>query len=355
MTDERQDHGRRAALQGALPPIDALLSPESMLGLFMLGLVLAVVVWASPMAASSGLEGLGLAALLITWVIALSLGTLHLLRRRLRRWPVGRVVVVIGVVVLAITIASGFTGWVLVGGAPGGHRGLSDFLLRLVLIALGMASAGSLVAINAARWQASRLAVAQAELRHLQARVHPHFLFNALNAATAFLPDRPREAEAELLDLSDLFRAALREAQIHRLDEELTLTRRYLDIEERRIGARLRVSWRVMEPIDALEVPTFCVQALAENAIQHGIEPNREGGVVAIAVWRDAGWTLVEVRNPAGGREARPGRWAGQRNGIAGTRARLAAHLGPEATLETRLEGGEHIALLRLPPQATTR
>jgi two-component system sensor histidine kinase AlgZ len=338
-----------------MPPIDALLSPESMLGLFMLGLVLAVVVWASPMAVSSGLEGLGLAALLVTWVIALSLGTLHLLRRWLRRWPVGRVVVAIGVVVLAITVASGFTGWVLVGGGAGGHRGLADFLLRLVLIALGMASAGSLVAINAARWQASRLAVAQAELRHLQARVHPHFLFNALNAATAFLPTRPREAEAVLLDLSDLFRAALRQEQTHCLGEELTLTRRYLDIEARRIGSRLHVSWAVDDSVNALEVPTFCVQVLAENAIQHGIEPHREGGVVAIAAWREGGWTMVEVRNPAGGREARPGRWAGQRIGIAGTRARLEAHLGPEATLETRLEEGEHIALLRLPPQATTR
>jgi len=355
MTDERQDHGRRAALPGATPPIDALLSPESMLGLLMLGLVLAVVVWASPMAASSGLEGLGMAALLVTWVVALSLGTLHLLRGWLRDWPVGRVVVVIGVVVLAITVASGFTGWVLVGGAPGGHRALADFLLRLVLIALGMACAGSLVAINAARWQASRLAVAQAELRHLQARVHPHFLFNALNAATAFLPDRPREAEAVLLDLADLFRAALRQEQTHRLSEELTLARRYLDIEERRIGPRLQVSWAVDDCDDSIEVPTFCVQVLAENAIQHGIEPNREGGVVAVSAWCDGGWTMVEVRNPVSGREARPGRWAGQRIGIAGTRARLEAHLGPQARLETRLEGGEHIALLRLPPQATTR
>lgn len=352
MTDERQDHAPPAAQTSPAALIDAVLLPEAMLGLFMLGLVIAAVVWASPMADSSGLEGLGLAALLVTWVIALSLGSLHLLRRWLRAWPVARLVLLMAVIVMSITVASGFAGWVLLGG---GTAGLADFLFRLVIIAGGMACAGALVAINAARWQSSRLAMARAELRHLQARVHPHFLFNALNTATAFLPARPGEAEAVLLDLSDLFRAALRQEQTHPLGEELTLTRRYLDIETRRIGDRLEVSWAIDDSVNALEVPTFCVQVLAENAIQHGIEPRREGGAVVIAAWREGGWTMVEVRNPAGGREARPGRWAGQRIGIAGTRARLAAHLGPEATLETRLEEGEHIALVRLPPQATTR
>lgn len=355
MTDERQDHGRRAALPAAPPPIDALLSPESMLGLFMLGLVLALVVWASPMAAASGLDGLGLATLLITWVIALSLGTLHLLRKPLRRWPVGRVVAVIAAVVLSITVASGFAGWVLVGGAPGGAEALADFLFRLVLVASGMAIAGSLVAVNAARWQASRLAIARAELRHLQARVHPHFLFNALNAATALLPDRPRDAEAVLLDLADLFRVALREEQTHTLGDEFDLTRRYLEIEARRLGPRLRVAWALADGVEPLDVPTFCVQVLAENAIQHGIEPDLEGGTVALSAWRDRGWTMVEVRNPASGREPRPGRWAGQRIGLAGNRARLEAHFGPDASLETRIDAGEHIALLRIPPQPTSR
>jgi two-component system sensor histidine kinase AlgZ len=355
MTDERQDHGRQAAPAAPVTPIDALLSPESMLGLFMLGLVIAVVVWASPMAASSGLESLGLAALLVTWVIALSLGTLHLLRRWLRRCTVGRLVLVTAAVVLAITVASGFTGWVLVGGAANGVAGLADFLLRLVVIAAGMACVGSLVAVNAARWQASRLAMARAELRHLQARVHPHFLFNALNAATAFLPARPAEAEAVLLDLADLFRVALRQEQTHGLDDELALTRRYLDIEARRLGERLRLAWTIADDLGRLEVPTFCVQVLAENAIQHGIEPTREGGTVAISARSEAGWTLIEVSNPVASREARPGRFAGQRIGLAGNRARLEAHLGPEATLTTAVAGGVHVARLRLPPQATTR
>lgn len=354
MTDERQDNGLRAAPTAPAAPIDALLAPETMLGLLMLGLVIAVVVWASPMDSGSGLESLGLAALLVTWVIALSLGTLHLARSRLRRWPVGRLVLATAAVVLAITIASGVAGWVLVGGRHGGP-GLVDFLLRLVLIASGMACAGSLVAINAARWQASRLAMARAELKHLQARVHPHFLFNALNAATAFLPGRPADAEAVLLDLADLFRVALRQEQTHALHEEIGLTRRYLDIEARRLGSRLRIDWAIADDLPLLEVPTFCVQVLAENAIQHGIEPGREGGTVTITARREADWTVIDVRNPMPAREARPGRFAGQRIGLAGNRARLEAHLGPDATLTTSIAAGEHLARLRLPPQPTTR
>src|SRR5690606_9580864 len=96
-------------------------------------------------------------------------------------------------------------------------------------------------------WRATQLAVQakQAQLEALQARIRPHFLFNTLNTGVALVRERPGEAERLLLDLSDLFRAALAGPPTIPLEDELALARRYLEIEQLRFGPRLQVKWEV--------------------------------------------------------------------------------------------------------------
>src|SRR5690606_1174567 len=81
--------------------------------------------------------------------------------------------------------------------------------LKLTIMALTV----GLLALAAfrAHWHLRQMAVRakQAELEALQARIRPHFLFNTLNTGVALVRGRPEEAERLLLDLSDLFRAAL--------------------------------------------------------------------------------------------------------------------------------------------------
>jgi len=358
MTDERQIQGNGRDKPGSASPgaVDALLEPETVLGFLMLGLALAVMLAASPgQTREDHLAFLGLAALLIQWVIALSLGCVHLLRRPLRRLSLPAVLLVLTGIVLAVTLASGFTGWVLLASPATTTAGLGEFLVRIAVLAVAMTGAGALVAINAARWRQSRTEIARAELKHLQARIRPHFLFNTLNTVAAFLPNRPRDAESVLLDLSDLLRVALREGQVHRLAEELELTRRYLDIEKRRLHDRILIEWSVPARLPAVDVPSFCIQALAENAVRHGIEPDTVPGLITVTCTDDGDVLQVRVTNTLPRQPATKVPNRGQHIGLSGTRARLAAFLGAEAKLDTGASDGFFVAVLRFPAQATTR
>ncbi|MCK7498718.1 MAG: histidine kinase [Comamonadaceae bacterium] len=101
-------------------------------------------------------------------------------------------------------------------------------------------------------WQRNVEAEARARLQALQARIHPHFLFNAPQHHRQ--PDpRPARARAEqaVLDLADMLRSALAYQERITLGEELELTRRYLAIERLRLGERLRVDWQLDERLAA--------------------------------------------------------------------------------------------------------
>ena len=128
-------------------------------------------------------------------------------------------------------------------------------------------------------------AATSAQLAVLQARIRPHFLFNALNSAVALVREEPSKAERLLEDLSDLFRAALQD--LHStipLHEEIELAKRYLDIEQIRFGERLQVEW-VLDPCTMhVGLPPLLLQPLVENALKHGVEPSEGGAKVTISV-----------------------------------------------------------------------
>ncbi|MGY0503794.1 sensor histidine kinase [Luteimonas sp. e5] len=219
-------------------------------------------------------------------------------------------------------------------------------LLRLCGISIVAAVLG--LALFHVHWRTRSLSLRlkQAELDLLRARVNPHFLFNTLNTATALVHEQPQLAEQVLLDLSDLFRAALADSGEHGLAEEIALTRRYLEIEQLRLDSRLDVGWALPEPLPPTRVPALAVQTLVENAVRHGIERLPGGGRLRIEAGKRDGVLSLVVRNPLPGDEADDSR--GHRLGIEATRARMAA-LGEGAGLHTRSHDGEFVAELRLP------
>ena len=135
--------------------------------------------------------------------------------------------------------------------------------------------------------QAGRLAgqLAEARLALLQRQLQPHFLFNALQAISTLLHRDPETADGLLMRLSTLLRAMLDKAsgQTLRLDMELELTRKYLEIEQVRFGDRLRVEWSVDESLLEVEVPSLIVLPLVENAIRHGLSPKVGPGRLKIS------------------------------------------------------------------------
>ena len=104
-------------------------------------------------------------------------------------------------VVIPLRPVSGGGCWILLGRRSGGRRYLSEDLQ-----ALSAATAAAIGQVEQYRDNELRRLVAQAELRALQSQIHPHFLFNALNALYGIIPREAKGARDTVLNLADMFR-----------------------------------------------------------------------------------------------------------------------------------------------------
>ena len=141
----------------------------------------------------------------------------------------------------------------------------------------------------------------QARLEALRAQLHPHFLFNTLNAIASLVRQGRSEEGVEMIArLSDLLRRVLRHdgGQMIPLAEEIDLIEQYLSIEEVRFGDRLAVEIDIDPAVDEALVPAMILQPLVENAIRHGVERNRDRGAVRIiATPSHAGGVSITIEN----------------------------------------------------------
>ena len=188
------------------------------------------------------------------------------------------------------------------------------------------------------RGRALSPALAEARLQALQARIRPHFLFNSINAVLSLIRQDPKRAEGALEDMADLFRVLMADnRELAPLTREVELCRQYLDIEQLRLGERLKVAWHTERmPRDAL-VPPLVLQPLVENAVYHGIEPRVEPGVVSINLYAAGDRLHAVLHNPY--RES-DDHHAGNRMAVANIRERLQLHFDAEASLETKVTDG---------------
>jgi len=138
----------------------------------------------------------------------------------------------------------------------------------------------------------------QARLQALQARIRPHFLFNSMNTIASLTHDQPDLAEQSIENLADLFRASLAAESSVSLEQELELTRSYIELESLRLGERLQVNWHIAEPQPRVSLPALTLQPLVENAIYHGIEPIHEGGSIDIKVAEVGDRIEITIANP---------------------------------------------------------
>lgn len=221
----------------------------------------------------------------------------------------------------------------------------SGFVLNLAAypwqIALHHAVLGSAWGVICLRYlyvreQANRRQQAelQARVQALQARIHPHFLFNSLNSMVSLIAVDPTKAEQMLIDLSQLFRASLSESREVALREEIALCQRYLQIESIRLGERLTVDWRITDEakIAQAKIPLLTLQPLLENSIYHGIESIQKPGVVRILIEVNQRQVNIVLTNPY---QTKPRHH--QRNGIAleNIRQRLIAFYGATVAFKT--------------------
>lgn len=194
------------------------------------------------------------------------------------------------------------------------------------------------------RERALKLAT-QAQLASLESRIHPHFLFNALNAISALIPEDPQRAERLVEQVAALLRFSLDSNQsgLVPLAAELKIVADYLEIERARFGERLRYRIDVDDTLKNTRVPPLSVQTLVENSVKHAVAPNRAGGEIRIsAAWDNGALRLgVSDNGPAFQLESAP---AG--HGLDNLKGRLAALFSDAAALTVeRLDNGNLVRL----------
>ena len=196
--------------------------------------------------------------------------------------------------------------------------------------------------------------LAEARLQALSSQLHPHFLFNTLNAIAVILHRDPRAADAMLVGLADLLRATLRERHAHEipLSEELALLDRYLEIMRHRYGARLTTEVKVADDAGELLVPPFVLQPLVENALEHGIGRRAGPGTVRVLAARAGDRLRLEVADDGAGIARDCGASDdGDGIGLSTTRRRLEQLYGAaqRLVLESGADGHGARAVVELP------
>ncbi len=294
---------------------------------------------------------LGRYSMVIQWIALLSTALLCLSRPLLRQLTDVQAGIIGYFLVLVVTLIVNI-GAIWVEGYLRGetsihlmeHEGLRGNLMMAAILAAIMLRFFYLQAQYRNRIQIA----ADAKLQALQARIHPHFLFNSMNIIAGLIPIDPDLAEQAIEDLSDLFRASLSEHRsLVSLASEIDLCKRYLSIEQLRLGDRLNTEWQLPETLESVTIPPLTLQPLLENAIYHGIQPIIEGGTVQISVLIDKKHCKIMISNPLA--EVTKSHSGGNQVALSNIKERLSMIYQERASLELDINESQCIATLILP------
>lgn len=294
---------------------------------------------------------------ILLWIVAaplLAWAVTKLVALRLR-WAIVSVAALVYLVAAAVIVGAFLLH---------GERITFDFVTMQILPFLGMrhvmTGAGIAALTFAIAWSRklvevrianARLAdaVTVAEAQSLESRLHPHFLFNALNSIVALLHERPHDAIAMTERLAQFVRLAVRSAgrQEWSLEEERAAIEDYLYIQTLRHGARLRTRWEIAPRAADAQVPRLLLQPLVENAVKHGVSRLAEGASVVVSIARKRQRVIVAVENdaPAAPRRVIFGR------GLEYVGARLRCLYGSNARLDIASEPARFVVSCRFPYQ----
>lgn len=170
----------------------------------------------------------------------------------------------------------------------------------------------------------------QARLRTLEAQIEPHFLFNSLATVRRLYETDLAAGEAMLGRLMRYLEVALpsMRSQGSTLAREAELIEAYLELQRVRMGRRLEFGVDIAPALRLLEVPSMMLLTLVENAIKHGLAPQREGGRVDVTARMDGALLRLEVADTGRGFG---GDTSGGGTGLANIHARLSALFGDAA------------------------
>jgi sensor histidine kinase YesM len=139
--------------------------------------------------------------------------------------------------------------------------------------------------------------LAEARLSSLEARIHPHFLFNTLNSISSLIPTDPKRAEDTVGKLASLLRFSIsaNQSSLVPLDQELKIVHDYLEIESTRFGPRLRYEISVPGSLGNVKIPPLALETLVENSIKHVVSQRADASAIQIRALRQNGFCELSV------------------------------------------------------------
>ncbi len=313
---------------------------RALFGVVVIGELLAVILTlVGSGITTAALDRLSLISLFTQWIGLSATAALCLSRRWIERLPERFAATAGYVVILLVVYLISELAWSVINPLTGVDPVINlervDFLVRTLGVSAIVAALVLRYFYLQHHWKQRTISEAQARLEALQARIRPHFLFNCMNTIASLTRTDPRAAERAVEDLADLFRASMGEARsLVTFDEEFDLVRGYLNIEVSRLGPRLQTQWDI-DALPALgKIPLLTLQPLVENAIYHGIEPLRDGGVIEISAICEDGCAKISIVNPV--TSATSSHHQGNRLAQENVRQRLVAHFGERGGLEIK-------------------
>ena len=231
----------------------------------------------------------------------------------------------------------------------GGRRYLSEDFEFLDRVA-------SVIAERVDEFRAVRMEtlVSQAELRALQSQINPHFLFNALNTLYGVIPREAPGARRMVQNLADMFRYSLQsEGSLVSIEREMQIVEAYLEIEQLRMGDRMRVEKRVDPASLQVRIPVFTIQPLVENAVKHAIAANPAGGVLGLEIRMAGDEVVMKIEDTGRGQAEARGVTTGV--GLNNVRKRLELCFGPGARVESEFSAGGSVVEVRVPARVLAR
>lgn len=186
----------------------------------------------------------------------------------------------------------------------------------------------------------------QIELALMRSQLNPHFLFNSLNSIRALISDQPVAAKIGITKLSNLLRNILIYSRRDwvSIAEEMAFVRDYLDLEKIRFEQRLQYSEKLFGNPENFQIPPMTIQSLVENAVKHGINNLKNGGLVEIVVKKETDQLIIEVSNDGPLQQK-----TDTGVGIANTKHRLKQSFNKEVQLTLSEQNQKVIAKISIP------
>jgi LytS/YehU family sensor histidine kinase len=176
----------------------------------------------------------------------------------------------------------------------------------------------------------------ESRLRLLESQLEPHMLFNTLANLRALISADPVRAQAMLDHLIAYLRATLSASRTgtHTLEQEFARLRDYLELMAIRMGPRLQFTLDLPDALKQVSVPPLLLQPIVENSIQHGLEPQVQGGSIVVRAGSGAGVLTLEVSDTGKGLDVHATPADGKGFGMRQVRERLATLYGDAAAIE---------------------